>query len=153
MQAAYLIPAPPRPVKPFRPSARQVAYVNAWCDPAAAKSTVGIAKLIGVDRGTVYAWLDKPDFMAWFNAEMDKRTEHLWRPILNKTTQLALQGSAEHTKLLAQIRGDLRTGDGGGSASAGVVVNVGIPRPGDPAPIPIESQRPAIAAARSDEQH
>jgi len=137
---------------PFRPSKRQRLYLEAWLDPSMPKTVQGICKAMNVPRSTVTYWLKQPAFMAWWNEEMHRYTEHLWNPALVKLGHLAIQGSAEHMKLLAQIRGAIK-GDQQGSTSVGVQVVVGIPRPGDAVERPIDAPRPGLPPARSEHEH
>ena len=112
----------------FRPSQQQLAYLACWLDPQAPKTILGIANHIGVARRTIYNWLEQPTFVRWFNGRVARHTDHAWMPLLHRLTELALQGSIEHMKLLAQIRGAMRPEitrrDG-----CGFVV-IGVPRPG-----------------------
>lgn len=94
--------------RPFRASPYQQAYLEAWLDPQAPKTISGIARHIDVPRRTIHSWLAIDDFVRWFNGEIERHTCALWRPVLLKVTELALQGSIEHIKLLAQIRGAIR---------------------------------------------
>lgn len=135
----------------FRPSKRQVAYLQAWLDPQAPKTISGIARHIDVPRRTVSHWLAQDQFMTWFNAELERETDHLWRPLLLKTANLAMQGSVEHAKLLALIRGAIRQDDG--PQRGGVTVIVGVPRSGDPTPLPPADPRPMLPPAPSSEEH
>lgn len=112
---------------PFRPSRPQQAYLEAWLDPQAPKTISGIATHIAVPRRTVHHWLANDDFVAWFNAEIQQHTEHRWAPVLLKVAQLALQGSIDHVRLLAQIRGAIRLREN--PAADGLTVVVGVPRP------------------------
>ena len=119
--------------KPFRPSPYQQAYLEAWLDPQAPRTISGISRHIDVPRRTIQSWLAIDDFVRWFNGEIERHTCALWRPVLLKVTELALKGSIEHIKLLAQIRGAIRPVDNGADRT-GLMVVVGIPRPGDGAP-------------------
>ena len=110
----------------FRPSPQQLAYLAAWLDPKTPKSISGIAIAIGVPRRTIYNWLESPDFLSWFDHEVERNVEALWRPVLHRVAELALQGSIEHAKLLAQIRGALHPHV---ATNHAVNVIIGIPRP------------------------
>lgn len=142
----------PLPVRAtFRPNKRQREYLDAWLDPQSPKSVHGICKATGIPRSTVYHWLRHDDFTTWFNAEIERATDHAWRPILSKLAQLALAGSVEHAKLLAQIRGAIRQDEAPGAR--GVTVILGMPRAGDPAPLPPADPRPALPPAPSRDEH
>jgi len=113
---------------PFRPSRQQQTYLEAWLDPRSPKTIAGIASNIGVARRSIYNWFERPEFVRWFNAEIEHHTDHLWQPVLYRLTEFALAGSIEHMRLLVQIRGALRpeiTRHDGRS----FVVMVGVPRP------------------------
>lgn len=135
----------------FTPSKRQQAYLHAWLDPQAPKTVSGIAKHIDVPRRTITYWLKQDEFMAWFNAQIERETDHLWRPLLLKTAQLGMQGSVEHTKLLAQIRGAIRQDDA--PQRGGVTVIVGIPRSGDPVQVPASAPMPQLPPPPSSTEH
>lgn len=138
--------------KPFQPNKKQHAYLDAWTDPTAPKTVIGIAKHIGMSRAAIHLWQRSPEFTAWFNSECRRRTDHLWEPILAKTSHLALQGSPEHIKLIGQIRGELGHGESSAGANVGVTVVVGVPRPGDHVDVPRETVRIGLPAARSEQE-
>jgi hypothetical protein len=113
----------------FRASRAQRSYVEAWLDPQAPKTISGICRHLGLPRRTVYNWLaDDQGFVTWFNHGVERNTDGLWQPILLKVAQLAVQGSIEHARLFAQVRGALRQLEQ--SALSNITVLVGIPRPG-----------------------
>ena len=152
-----LAPVPPvqplKPVRPFRATKLQRLYLEAWLDPQAPKSVVGIAKSIGISPWSVYHWRENPAYVAWFDAELERQTDSLWKPVLQKITQLALAGSVEHAKLLAQIRGAIK-GDGSERGGGGVTVIVGVPRAGDRVELPAPAPGPTLLLpVPSVEQH
>ena len=112
----------------FRPSRQQQAYLECWLDPEAPKTIVGIATHIRVARRSIYNWFERPEFVRWFNSQVQHHTDHLWTPMLHRIAELALQGSIEHLKLFMQIRSAMRSEierhDG-----RSFVVMVGVPRP------------------------
>lgn len=113
----------------FTPTRAQQAYLEAWLDPQTPKSITGICRHLDLPRRTAHNWLaDHHGFVPWFDGELQRHTDHLWQPILMKVAQLALQGSIEHAKLFAQVRGALRQPEQ--FASSNITVLVGIPRPG-----------------------
>lgn len=148
-----LVNTPERAPEPYKPSKRQVAYLTAWLDPQAPKTIEGIARHINVPSRTIHYWLKDARFMAWLNTTLDNVTDALWRPVLLKLADLAVKGSVEHAKLLAQIRGAIKTGDDGGRPSVGVQVVVGIPRPGDRVELPADHTLPSLPPPPSSEQH
>jgi hypothetical protein len=137
----------------WRPTKRQQRYLELWLDPTKPRNVYGLAPLIPCAPRSIYEWLHNPAFVAWFNSQVEDATEHLWRPILHKTSQLALQGSVEHAKLIAQIRGALRNDDGHGRGGVGVQVVIGVPRAGDRVELPADAPMPALPPAPSTEQH
>ena len=116
------------------------------------KSVFGICQALSIPRSNIYYWLQQPAFVDWFNRAVDAHTEHMWRPVLIKLGQLAAQGSVEHMKLLAQIRGAIRTGgdDGAASDRRGITVVIGVPRPGDGAVMSAEPRAMLSAVPSSD---
>ena len=63
-----------------------------------------------------------------------------------KLGHLAAQGSVEHMRLLAQIRGAIRPVDDDAAGRHGrITVVIGVPRPGDAVAIPAET-RPMLPA-------
>src|SRR5688572_31014725 len=62
-----------------------------------------ICRHIDLPRRTVHNWLGDDRFVVWFNQEVQRHTDHWWKPILLKVAQLAVQGSIrseEHTSEL-----------------------------------------------------
>jgi transposase-like protein len=132
------------------PTRKHLAYLECWLDPTQPKNMSQIARALGISRRTIAGWLQQDDFRAWFTEEMDRHIDHHWTPALLKVTQLAIAGSAEHFKLLAQVRGALRSES---DQRVGVQVIVGIPRPGDHVPVPADAPRPGLPPATSEQDH
>ena len=114
----------------FRPSRHQQIYLEAWLNPHAPKTISAICRHTGIPRRTVQDWLRSAAFVSWFNGALERHTDILWQPVLLKIAELALQGSIEHAKLLAQVRRGLRPFRGSGNA---MTVIIGVPRPPDAA--------------------
>ena len=127
---ARLAPDDASALPDHHPTPAQRRYVEAWLDPAVPKTISAVCHASGVPRRTAYNWRAIPGFMAWFDHQLKLATDHLWFPILQRCAQLALQGSVEHAKLLAAIRGELTSADSPAQrGTAGVQVIIGVPRP------------------------
>jgi hypothetical protein len=136
-ESSQRIPAVPRQ---FTPNPQQLRYLRAWLDPGAPKTVGAICRHSGIPQRTVTHWLAQDAFRRWFNAGIERATDHLWQPLLLRLATLAMKGSVEHAKLLAQIRGAIRPVENG--SGAGVTVIVGVPRPGDHVAMPSDAFRP-----------
>jgi hypothetical protein len=112
----------------FTPSRLQRRYLEVWLDPTQPKTVTAIAKELGITRRSICYWFADLGFKGWFEAEVDAATRHVWQAALLRCSQLALGGSAEHFKLLAQIRGVLGRENGVDQARS-ITVALGVPRP------------------------
>ena len=56
---------------------------------------------LGCRAATISTWKRDPGFRELLDADVRSTVEQLWRPILLKTAQLALQGSVQHMKFIA----------------------------------------------------
>ena len=96
-----------------------------WLDPSRPKNVSAISRELGLARRSVHRWLQDPGFTAWFNEQVDRHTAHGWEPMLHKLATLALSGSVEHMRLLAQIRGALHPAS---LPSSSISIVMGVPR-------------------------
>lgn len=113
----------------FTPTQLQTRYRDLRASAAAAGRPINdtaLARELRCRNATISGWRRNPAFLAWLDADARAWVEHLWRPILLKAAHLALQGSIEHMKFLAQFLGPVKaTGPG----APQVQVIIGVPRP------------------------
>jgi len=114
----------------FNPTPLQVRYRMARMDALSTGHGVTdapIAAILNCRAATISTWKRNPDFVSWLAAEERRVLDHLWGVILLRAAQLALQGSVEHLRLLAQTRGELTKGGQPPVARAEVSVVVEVP--------------------------
>lgn len=128
----------------WQPTRKQVAYLECWLDPSKPKSISAICREVGISRSNLRQWRKGGAFEEWFNKQCEQETNHLWQPLLARLAQLAMQGSVEHAKLLALIRGEIRSNEQPAQRAGGLTVVLAVPRGGDPVSIPQDTAYPAL---------
>jgi hypothetical protein len=115
----------------FKPTRLQLRYRDVRARAVVtgrAPTDTALARELPCRNATISGWRRNPEFLAWLDAEARAAVEHLWRPILPRAAQLALQGSVEHMEFLAPFM----TGASGHRSAPGlgsVQVVIGVPRP------------------------
>jgi Helix-turn-helix of insertion element transposase len=128
------------PDKPFLPSLAQQRYLAAWLDPNSPHSILGLAKLVKVNRRTVYDWLDDQRFCTWFAAAAERFFQANKHTMWKKCLELAIEGSPDHIKLIAQRSGELRPDvqSVNGDRPGALQIFLNVPRPNQLQPAPPE---------------
>lgn len=135
----------------WSPTAKQKAYLAYWLDPGKPKTVSGICREVGIKPGLYHAWRKQGPFAEWFDAQCRAETDHLWPALLARLGQLAMQGSIEHAKLLALIRGEVRSNEQPAARAGGLTVVLAVPRAGDVVSIPEDRPYPALPPAPPSE--
>jgi hypothetical protein len=110
----------------FKPKLGDWRFVRAYMDAIEKDgrcSHDAIAKHLNVTRQAVWSKLQRPEFVEWLNAQVQRATDNAWPLILQRANVLALRGSIDHMNFVAKVRGEFKQGDGAPSAG-GPVVNV-----------------------------
>ena len=117
----------------FLPTKAQWRFLNVFLAPDGPDSIAKCAAKACVNRRTVYDWQQDPRFKEWFHDQCEKQAkterELMWR----NARKLAIAGSPEHIKLVAQKAGELihaGANDRRPIGPLGVFINV--PRPDAP---------------------
>ena len=117
----------------FIPTKAQWRFLNVFLAPDGPDSIRKCAERACVNRRTVYDWQQDDRFKQWFHDQCEKQAkterELMWR----NARKLAIAGSPEHIKLVAQKAGELipaGANDRRPIGPLGVFINV--PRPDVP---------------------
>jgi hypothetical protein len=117
----------------YEPTPLQVRYRQTRAEAIACGqpfTDAALAATLACRAATISTWRRDPAFLEWLDADARAAVEHLWQPILLRAAQLALQGSVEHMRFLAQVRGEFRRdGDAVRDAQTPVSIIIGVPRP------------------------
>lgn len=135
LPAGDALDTPPRdgqlPDRPFVPTPAQLRYLATWLDPAGPDTITQLAAAARVNRRTVYDWLEDPRFCLWFTTHVERvflaDRLRMWKRCL----ELAIKGSPDHIKLVAQRAGELRPEFPGNNSdrTGGMQVFINVPRP------------------------
>ena len=111
----------------YEPTALQMRYQRARAEAVASGRVFTDASLAaqgGCRAATISTWKRDPTFRGWLDADARAAVEHLWRPILLRAAQLALDGSVERMKILAPFMASQTL-----NASHAAPQVLGVPRP------------------------
>lgn len=109
----------------FKPDERDRALLMAYQELIAEHGRItshALATKVGVSRQAVDKRLENAGRRAWINAHLDRAVEDAWPKVMARATELAMRGSIDHMKFLAQVGGRLKQPDGGGPGGVNVQV-------------------------------
>ena len=105
----------------FKASPKQLQFAEIWLDYTKKQTFEDIAKVIGVERTTIWYWFQKPDFVNWINSKKDELLKNSLMPRYRTAIRKAEAGNFNFSKLLFEMTGDytqksetkiIRTDDG-----------------------------------------
>jgi hypothetical protein len=120
----------------FKPKLRDWQFVRAYMDAIEKDgrcSHEAIAKHLNITRQAVWAKMQRPEFVDWLNAQVQRATDNAWPLILQRASVLALRGSIDHMNFIAKTRGEFKQHDPDdlppGAGGPVFNVNILVPRP------------------------